>query len=352
MFLPLIEPFQLCQVYIGGGKSVELDICKNLGSQDIYRKETVTFIQVNFIEERCETFTEEVYISENRLLRIKSSKMYMFGETYSKPSCVPGGATYLVNGLFFISLPRKTSYISNISNSAGSKLALSICKEYEHFINAKIIRAVPETRDFIRQIYGSDNVTGYIVNGKIYVQPCTKTEITSIVFSKQINGICYKETPIVVNGSTLMFSSIGIDLESEATTTDCDEIGNGKFTIWEDSISLKRIILGLSIIVTFMIILNCIIIAWCTNKGKEQRTNEIDYNDFLIKLANDTIDEIGGGGRQSSYSLTAGCTNYNAGNEVSMKRDPITFQVPTPQPHPFESFSTYHDKTLQPSIHV
>uniref|UniRef100_A0A0N5BA84 Glycoprotein n=1 Tax=Strongyloides papillosus TaxID=174720 RepID=A0A0N5BA84_STREA len=349
--------FQLCQVYLGGGKQISLDICKNLDSGDIYSKESVTFIKANFIDDYCQNFTEDVYISESRLLRIKVRKMYLFGNGPAKPSCVPDGAVYLINGLYYLP-SKKHNYITNISNAAGSKLAHSICKEYTNFINAKDFRAVSETRDFIRQIYGSDNITGYIVGGKIYIQPCVETPATSVISSKKLNGICYKETPIVIHGSTLMFSSIGIDLESEATTVDCDSIEKNRSGVWENNISLKRIILALSSILILMLILNCILISWCTSKGQEKKAAEIDYNDFLYNLANETIGDQTLK-RCSAYSLTAvkveGTNekeNFKTSNRNTYNSGPIVFTEPAPQPHPFDAFLQCGNETLPSSVHV
>lgn len=343
IFLPLNWSFQLCQVYLGGGRQIKLDICENLDSGDIYTKESVTFIKANFIDDYCESFTEDVYISEKRLLRTKVKKMYLFGKSPAKPNCVPDGAIYLINGLYYVP-SKKHNYITNISNAAGSKLASSICKEYRNFINAKDFRAVSETRDFIRQIYGSDNITGYIVSGKIYIESCVEIPVTSIIYSKKINGICYKETPVVIHGSTLMFSSIGIDLESEATTVDCSVLERNRIVIWEDNISLRIIILGLSSIILFMFILNCVLISWCTSKENEKKTAEVDYNNFLYNLANETInDKILK--RSSAYSLTGGQINeVNKNKEFTMvngntlNNEPIVFLEASPQPHPFDEF--------------
>ncbi|CEF68466.1 Hypothetical protein SRAE_2000312300 [Strongyloides ratti] len=324
---------------------------------DIYTKESVTFIKANFIEDYCESFTEDVYISEKRLLRIKVRKMYLFGKGPAKPNCVPDGAIYLINGLYYVP-SKKHNYITNISNAAGSRLASSICREYINFINAKDFRAVSETRDFIRQIYGSDNITGYIVGGKVYIKPCIETSATSIISSKKINGICYKETPVVIHGSTLMFSSIGIDLESEATTVDCSVMEKSKVVIWEDNVSLKIIILGLSSILIFMLILNCVLISWCTSRENEKIATEMDYNNFLYNLANETINEKSLQ-RSSAYSLTADqIKEANEGGKImtlnmnTLNNGPVIFSEPLPRPHPFDEFLQSEDKILASSIRV
>uniref|UniRef100_A0A0N5B9C1 Glycoprotein n=1 Tax=Strongyloides papillosus TaxID=174720 RepID=A0A0N5B9C1_STREA len=364
--LSSVKMLQICPTLPVRGELVDIKICRNIENGDIYWNSTVKLIQVNFMEEYCESFYEDVYLSDSRLIRFKTDTMYMPSEAFYRPSCVPKEAVYLLNGLFYV--PVKVGRPPSIyqSNYEASKLAIKICDNYRRFVTGESARSVSETRDFIRRIYGRDNVTGYISQGNIYLLNCMQIPREGVIYSRKIRDYCYERIPVIVSNSTIMFTTIGIDLEVGSIGEECGSLFPDGERLWENNFFLRCAVIFLLGALILLLFIDIIGIVSLIKESRADKDTGLEYNDFLFKLANESIRE-NSRSKISSNSLgfaddASANVNVNlngigyvasyASSSKSKKSSCIQFHPAPPRPHPFDSILNTQDSISMTSIHV
>uniref|UniRef100_A0A0K0EFX2 Glycoprotein n=1 Tax=Strongyloides stercoralis TaxID=6248 RepID=A0A0K0EFX2_STRER len=350
LFSSPINGLQICPFILKGGEKIDIKICRDISNGDIYWNETVKFIRVNFVEDYCESFFEDVYLSDSRLIRIRTKTMYMPSNVSQVPSCVPKNAVYLLNGLFYVPSQKEHRLTVYRSNHVANKLAMKICANYQKFVQSKGPRSMVEARSFIRQIYGSDNVTGYISSGIIYLLHCTPISNVDIIYTKSIKNYCYEKTPVIINNSIIMFTNNGIDLDNKSPGGTCEPVFLDNQTLLENNTFLKWIVVILGGMIILLITADIIGVIFLIKRSRKSVDDGGIYGDLFFKLVNESIrraessrtlfDEVGPERRWSpKLNVTP---RGDGGNELRTfsfgrkKRDCIQFHEAPPRPHPFE----------------
>uniref|UniRef100_A0AC35TTJ5 Glycoprotein n=1 Tax=Rhabditophanes sp. KR3021 TaxID=114890 RepID=A0AC35TTJ5_9BILA len=98
----------------------------------------------------------------------------------------------------------------------------------------------------------------YLDGKELLISDCKVVDVTEIVRSKRINGICYDKVPVILRNGQLRFTTDGIGMVNESAIVGCEPEIEAEETVY--------IITSLSCIVAFiLIVLNCEIYRY-TNK--------------------------------------------------------------------------------------
>uniref|UniRef100_A0AC35TVJ2 Uncharacterized protein n=1 Tax=Rhabditophanes sp. KR3021 TaxID=114890 RepID=A0AC35TVJ2_9BILA len=192
--------------------------CKHLSAIGHFRKVNVAFYQTHFDD--CEPVSEEkAYLSKVQLIRIMPRQFFtvLNNNPIRKAECVPLGAKYLVNGLYY--------KVGTTIQEAPHKEVVDgqfqgACSETQRKLsmNQKVSRE--ERVEALRNWYMNDQITGDFSGSQLKIIDCVKVKNTVTFSSRKYNGTCYEGKPILAN-EKIYFSPNGWDLKEEGVEREC-----------------------------------------------------------------------------------------------------------------------------------